>query len=146
MKFYLLINVQDTDDAFGANVTPFIDREAAQSALRQTWEETVKDWEFDASEPKTDEHYCSCDGDSAVICDAGNVETWKIEEHEISVKAAVEVVGCMVSNVYANADLDVDVYDLDVSDFPDEGEQEAADTKKEELEALIKSSGWRPVW
>lgn len=43
MKFYLLINVQDTDDAFGANVTPFIDREAAQSALCQAWEETVKD-------------------------------------------------------------------------------------------------------
>ena len=48
--------------------------------------------------------------------------------------------------VYANANMDVDVYDLDVSDFPDEGEQEAADQKEAELDELVKSPGWRAVW
>ena len=52
----------------------------------------------------------------------------------------------MVSLVYANANMDVDVYDLDVSDFPDEGEQEAADQKEAELDELVKSHGWRAVW
>ena len=36
--------------------------------------------------------------------------------------------------------------DLDVSDFPDEGEQEAADQKEAELDELVKSPGWRAVW
>ena len=39
-----------------------------------------------------------------------------------------------------------DVYDFDVSDFPDEGEQEAADAKEKELEQLTERHGWRVVW
>lgn len=43
-------------------------------------------------------------------------------------------------------DVSVEVYDLDVSDFPDDGEQDEADKKEVELEELVKSPGWRNVW
>ena len=61
-------------------------------------------------------------------------------------QVAVRVAGGLVQEVHSNADVDVDVYDLDVSDFPDEGEQEAVDQKEAELEELVKSPGWRAVW
>lgn len=145
MKLYLLVNVQDTDDTFGTNVTPFTDKEAAQAAMREELEEAVKSWDFDKSIPETDEHYCVCTADNAVIHDGDDEENWRIEEHEISVDVAVEVVGGMVSNVYANADLRVEVYDLDAPDHTDEGEQYTADVKAKELAALIKSPEWRRV-
>ena len=65
---------------------------------------------------------------------------------EATPEVAICVKGGLVSSVYANANMDVDVYDLDVSDFPDEGEQEAADQKEAELDELVKSPGWRAVW
>lgn len=65
---------------------------------------------------------------------------------EVTPEVAICVKGGLVSSVYANANMDVDVYDLDVSDFPDEGEQEAADQKEAELDELVKSPGWRAVW
>ena len=65
---------------------------------------------------------------------------------EVAPEVAICVKGGLVSSVYANANMDVDVYDLDVSDFPDEGEQEAADQKEAELDELVKSPGWRAVW
>lgn len=65
---------------------------------------------------------------------------------EVTPEVAICVKGGLVSSVYANANMDVDVYDLDVSDFPDEGEQEAADQKEAELDELVRSPGWRAVW
>lgn len=35
---------------------------------------------------------------------------------------------------------------LDVSDFPDEGEEDKAAEKEAELEKLVASPGWRAVW
>lgn len=145
MKIFILINQQDSDKAFGTYVTPFISKDAAQTAMREDWEKSIKDWKIDVSKPATDDCYYECNADSAVICDDG-MERWTIEEHEIDVKVAVEVSGGLVSNVYANADLGVEVYDLDVSDFPDEGEQETADAKAKELADLINSPEWERVW
>lgn len=61
-------------------------------------------------------------------------------------QVAVRVKGGLVEEVHANADVSMDVFDLDVSDFPDEGEQDEADRKEAELEELVKSPGWRAVW
>ena len=35
MKLYILIHEQDTDSAWGSSAKPFIDRAAAQDAMRQ---------------------------------------------------------------------------------------------------------------
>lgn len=145
MTIYILVHEQDTDAAWGCNVKPFTDKQSAMDAMRADWQETVKVWEYDAKE-HNDEDECECCGDTAVIRDGDDVENWRIEEHDLPVELAVEVKGGLVQNVYANADVSVDVYDLDVSDFPDEGEQEEVDNKETELEELVKSPGWRNVW
>lgn len=61
-------------------------------------------------------------------------------------KVIVVVRGGLVERAYANGDIEVDVVDLDVSDFPDEGEQEAADAKEAEVDELVKLDEWRQVW
>lgn len=146
MKVYILIDLQDTDDAFGASVTPFTEIETARAAMRETWASTIEEWKFDVSKPETDEHHSECLQDTAVIRDGDDEEHWRIEEHEFDVNVAVEISGGLVANVYANAGVDVEVFDLDVSDFPGEGEQEAADTREKELQELIKKPGWSRIW
>lgn len=65
------------------------------------------------------------------------------------VEVVIHVEGGMVQAVYASgkkATLDVTVLDLDVSDFPDDGEQEEADDKRARLEEIEGSEEWRAVW
>ena len=145
MKIYNLIHEQDTDAAWGCDVRSFTDKLSAQNAMRESWESTVKAWEYDAKEHK-DEDECYCEEESAVIRDGMDSVRWRIEEHDLDVQVAVRVKGGLVDEVHANADVNVDVYDLDVSDFPDEGEQDEADKKEAELDELVKAPGWRAVW
>lgn len=145
MTIYVLVHEQDTDAAWGCNVMPFTDKQAAREAMRSGWRETVKDWEYDSKEHNSDDE-CECQEDSAVIRDGDDVENWRIEEHNLDVQVAVEVKGGLVQNIYANADVCPDVYDLDVSSFPDDGEEDEDDQKEAELNELVKSPGWRNVW
>lgn len=99
----------------------------------------------------TSENKCTSDSE---IHDSNNQMADEVDDlceylnccEEVTPEVAICVKGGLVSSVYANANMDVDVYDLDVSDFPDEGEQEAADQKEAELDELVKSPGWRAVW
>lgn len=146
MELYILINFENTDKAHGAKAIPFLDKAMAQAVMRQDWEKTLEGLDFDRSAPKTTDHRCECGEHSAMVRDGENEETWRIEWHELNIQAAVEVIGGMVTKVYANAGVHIDVYDLDVSDFPDEGEQAAADERAKELENLVKGPDWRAVW
>ena len=117
MKIYNLIHEQDTDAAWGCDVRSFTDKLSAQNAMRESWESTVKAWEYDAKEHK-DEDECECCESTAVIRDDSDVESWRIEEQELDVQIAVRVKGGLVEEVHANADVSVEVYDLDVSSYP----------------------------
>ena len=108
-------------------------------------EKTLELWGFDKS-CQTEEHECYCRDNQAVIRDDPNFVTWTIEMHQLDVEIAVEVEGGLVRNIYANADVSPDVYDLDVSAYPDEGEQEAADAKANELKTRVNQHSWRSVW
>lgn len=145
MKVYLMIHEQDTDAAWGCNVQPFTDKQAAQEAMRKSWETSVKDWEYDSHEHHGEDE-ATCNETDAVLREADDVESWRIEEHELDVQVAVRVKGGLVEEVHANADVNAEVYDLDVSDFPDEGEQDEADRKEARLDELVKSPGWRAIW
>lgn len=145
MKIYLLICEHDTEVNWGSAVKPFLNREDAQTAMREDWEAEVKAWEY-ADHEHYNEDECDCGEDTAVIREGIDVESWRIEEHDLDVRVAVNVQGGLVQGAIANADVNVDVYDLDVSDFPDEGEEEAADAKRAEYEELSKAPGWREVW
>lgn len=146
MELYILINFQDTDNVHRAKAVPFLNEAMAQATMRQDWEKALEGLDFDRFAPRTTDHCCECGEHSAMVCDGVNEENWRIERHELNVQAAVKVSGGLVTKVYANAGVHTDVYDLDVSDFPDEGEQAAADAKKKELEMLIKEPAWRAVW
>lgn len=65
----------------------------------------------------------------------------------VPVSVAVEVSGGLVQAVYARGgDVGADVFDLDAPDFPGEGEQEEAESRKKQLDELIGSPGWKRVW
>lgn len=145
MKIYILVCEQDTENAWGADVSTFIRKEDAQSAMRTEWADSIEGWKYNSKEHK-DEDECYCEKMSAVIRDGMDSVYWRIEEQELDVQVVVRVKGGLVGDIYANTDVYPNVYDLDVSDFPDEGEEDEADRKEDELEELIKSPGWRPVW
>ena len=136
MKVFVLINEQDTDASNQSTVQLFLDKEAARAEMRKQFKAELPSWNVDA-ENLTDDQECECGEDTAVIRNDPDSTNWRIEEKELDVQVAVRVAGGLVQEVHSNAD---------VSDFPDEGEQEAVDQKEAELEELVKSPGWRAVW
>jgi len=145
MTIFVLINEQDTDSFWGSHVDVYLDNTSAIAAMKKRYEDVLRDWGFDTS-LNTDEHYAEIKDNEAIICDGTNTEHWRIEEKELSVEVAVEVGGGLVQNIYANTDVYPEVYDLDVSDFPDEGEETEHDRAARELEELIHSPNWRRVF
>lgn len=145
MKLNILIHEQDTDSAWGSSAKPFIDRAAAQDAMRQDYEDTLKAWKFDETN-QTEEYNAYCHDGEALVRDDTDIETWRIEEHDLQVELAVEVKGGLVQAIYANADIFPEVFDLDVSDFVEDSEMAEADIKAAELEKLKQQPGWRAVY
>lgn len=145
MKLYLLIHEQDMDSAWGTDVTAYTELCAAQKAMRQAYRESIKVWAFNET-VQTEEHECSFLDKRAIIRDNTETESWRIEEQEVNIQVAVEVAGGIVQSVYSTADVSVEVYDLDVSDFPDEAEQNEAHSKAAALEELKNNPIWRSVW
>ena len=123
MKVYMLVHKQDTSSMWDADADIFLTKEKAQEAMREQYRASLESWGInDITEPSEDFHW-TCDENQAEISDdcKCEYEQWQIQEKELDVKAAVEVRGGLVQSVIANAGIDVDVYDLDVSDFPDDG-------------------------
>lgn len=145
MKIYNLIHELDTSDEWSCNVKPFLAKLSAQKTMREDWQETARNWEYDSKEHGDDDE-CECGEETAVIRDGENFVHWRIEEHDLGVQVAIRVKGGLVTDIFANADLEADVYDLDVSDFPDAGEEAEADKRKSKIEKLSKTPGWRAIW
>lgn len=147
MKIYTLIHLQDSTIT-DADAAPYLTKEAAHAAMKTAWEETLKAAGINPAEPQREEREWECSEDTASIrIDFDSVyETWKIVEHSLSVDIAVMVKGGLVQQIISNAGVNAEVFDLDVSDFPDEGEQEAADARAEEYENLQKTPGWAQIW
>lgn len=147
MKVYVLIHKQDSS-VWDADAEIFLSMEQAQEAMRNAWNEALKAWGITETDRPDEGRDWTCDEVEASIRDdyKTEYENWAIEEKTLNVQAAIRVKGGLVQTVYSNSDVDVDVYDLDVSDFPDEGEAKEADRKEKELDALCSNPGWRAVW
>lgn len=66
---------------------------------------------------------------------------------EKQVKVAIRVKGGLVQAVYSTGeDVDVEVYDLDVSSYPEEGEIDMVEERRQQLEKIEKSPAWHHVW
>lgn len=148
MKVYMLVHKQDTSSMWDADADIFLTKEKAQEVMQEQYRAALESWGInDLTEPSEDFHW-TCDENQAEISDdcKCEYEQWQIQEKELDVKAAVEVRGGLVQSVIANAGIDVDVYDLDVSDFPDDGEVDEADRKWREFTELSNRPDWGSVW
>ena len=61
-------------------------------------------------------------------------------------KIVIEVYGGLITSVYAPGSAEVEIFDLDVSDFPDIGEREEADRNATELKAIKENPKFIKVW
>ena len=148
MKVYMLVHKQDTSSMWDADADIFLTKEKAQEVMQEQYRAALESWGInDLTEPSEDFHW-TCDENQAEISDdcKCEYEQWQIQEKELDVKAAVEVRGGLVQSVIANAGIDVDVYDLDVSDSPDDGEVDEADRKGREFTELSNRPDWGSVW
>ena len=148
MKVYMLVYKQDTSSMWDADADIFLTKEKAQEVMQEQYRAALESWGInDLTEPSEDFHW-TCDENQAEISDdcKCEYEQWQIQEKELDVRAAVEVRGGLVQSVIANAGIDVDVYDLDVSDFPDDGEVDEADRKGREFTELSNRPDWGSVW
>ena len=148
MKVYMLVYKQDASSAWDADADIFLTKEKAQEAMQEQYRTSLESWGINDGMEQSDDFHWSCDENQAEISDdcKCEYEQWQIQEKELDVKAAVEVRGGLVQSVIANAGIDVDVYDLDVSDFPDEGEVDEADRKEREFTELSNRPDWGRVW
>lgn len=145
MKVFVLINEQDTDACSQSTVDLFLDKDAARAEMRRQFDAAVPAWDLDLNHLR-DEQECECGEDSAIIRNDPDTTSWRIEEKELDVQVAIRVKGGLVESVYSNAGVDADVYDLDVSDYPDEGEQDEADSREAELNERVSAPGWSAIW
>ncbi len=145
MKLYILIHERDTNSNWGSSAKPFIERTTAQDVMRKDYEETIKTWGFDETH-QTEEYKAYCHNSKALARNGMDIETWRIEEHDLPVELAVKVHQGLVQAIYANADIFPEVFDLDVSDFAEDSEVAEADVKAAELEKLKQQPGWREVY
>ena len=142
MLIYVLIYEENSDNRCSADVIHFTSMPEAQSAMREKYRESIHNLGYDAEET-------SVDGESAAIVNGMDSYHWRIEAREIEAsvpRIAVEVSGGMVQNVYSDADVSVEVFDLDVSDFPEDGEADEAEKRGEELEAFRSRPDVKQVW
>lgn len=148
MKVYMLVHKQDTSSMWDADADIFLTKEKAHEAMQEQYRASIESWGINESATQTEEFHWSCDENQAEISDdyKCEYEQWQIIEKELDVKAAVEVRGGLVQSIIANAGIDVDVYDLDVSDFPDDGEVDEADRKEREFTELSNHPDWGSVW
>lgn len=61
-------------------------------------------------------------------------------------RVVIRVEGGMVTAVYSDGEVDVEVLDLDVSSYPDEGEEDEVDLKRRQLDEIAASPDWSAVW
>ena len=150
MKLYTLLYHENSDCCDKAEVVYCGDsHETASELLRDKYEKSLAAFHHDMKRNE-DGYSCSGSPDYASIVEGLDNYTWEITEHDVelpAVSVAIEVSGGLVQNVYANGErVGVDVYDLDVSDFPSEGGEDAAEECETELEKIKSNPDWTRIW
>lgn len=144
MKIYCLFSMQSTPAKSNATVDLILDRDAALAEMEAAYERKLAALPFDTS-LQADWHRCSCEKDLASIIDDAHTYTWCVQERELDVQVAVEVQGGMVQNIYANADVWAEVYDLDLTDIQEEGGPTEGELRQAALTEEVYKPGWRVI-
>lgn len=144
MKIYCLLFIENSHAVHLSAADPFLDHEAALAAMRVNYERKLAALPFDIS-LQADWHRCSCEKDLASIIDGAHTYTWCVQERELDVEVAVEVQGGMVQNIYANADVCAEVFDLDLTDIQEKGDLTEGELRQAALIEEISKPGWRVI-
>lgn len=145
MKIYCLLSTESVPLKSSATVDLFLEHDAAAAAMAAAYERKLTVLPFDVS-LQTDWHRCSCEKDLASIIDGVGSYTWCVQERELPVEVAVEVQGGLVQNIYANTDVDAEVYDLDLTDIQEEGGFTEGELRQAALAEVTSAPGWRTIW
>ena len=74
-----------------------------------------------------------------------NAYVWQIKKDEIPVQVAIQVNDGMVEAVYANANLEVETFDLDSTEFSEEMGEPMCDYTKRKLEKMTRQPDWKKI-
>lgn len=144
MKIYCLLFSENSHAVHLSAADPFLNHESALAAMRADYERKLAALPFDVS-LQTEWHRCSCEKNLASIIDGTGTYTWCVQERELDVQVAVEVHGGLVQNIYANAGICAEVYDLDLTDIQEEGGPSERELRQAALAEAIRAPGWRIV-
>lgn len=146
MYIYVLNHKKKVESGWESDYRLFLTEEAAKAAMCMDLENTLKAYGIIDMGMAFDDAFWGSSSSRKFIWNGKAIETWSVEAQDLDVKVAVKVHGGMVQSVIANAAVDVDVYDLDVSSYPEEGEEDEADEKRRLYQELASRPDWREVW
>lgn len=147
MKVYILIRKMD-DFESSAVATPHLSLEAAQAAMADDFKDILEVFGLSPNDEQEEEKQWGIEEKSAHIrydiC--SRYADWSIQEHDLPVQLAIRVRDGMVQEAFANADISVDVFDLDSQDLAEDGKTFEADRLDADYQKLGKEPGWRAVY
>ena len=147
MKVYILIRKMD-DFESSAVATPHLSLEAAQVAMADDFKDILEVFGLSPNDEQEEEKQWGIEEKSAHIrydiC--SRYADWSIQEHDLPVQLAIRVRDGMVQEAIANADISVDVFDLDSQDLAEDGKTFEADRLDADYQKLGKEPGWRAVY
>lgn len=147
MTVYILIRKMD-DFESSAVATPHLSLEAAQAAMADDFKDILEVFGLSPNDEQEEEKQWGIEEKSAHIrydiC--SRYADWSIQEHDLPVQLAIRVRDGMVQEAIANADISVDVFDLDSQDLAEDGKTFEADRLDADYQKLGKEPGWRAVY
>lgn len=145
MKIYCLIFTDTFGDNCNVTAKLFLDRDSAIEAMAGQYERMLESLCMEEDSNSSD-HYCNREQASARIVDDTSIYTWGVKELEQDIRIAVEVKDGLVQNIYANAGVSAEVYDLDLTDVEEEDGPTEGELRQAALAEEISDPGWRTVW
>lgn len=131
-----------------AVATPHLSLEAAQAAMADDFKDILEVFGLSPNDEQEEEKQWGIEEKSAHIrydiC--SRYADWSIQEHDLPVQLAIRVRDGMVQEAIANADISVDVFDLDSQDLAEDGKTFEADRLDADYQKLGKEPGWRAVY
>ena len=136
MKIFVLTRKMD-DFESTAVATPHLSLEAAQAAMAEDFKDILEVFGLSPDDEQEEEKQWGIEEKSAHIrydiC--SRYAAWSIKEHDMPVQLAI-----------ANADIYVEVFDLDAQDLAEDGKAFEADRLDADYQKLGKEPGWRAVY
>ena len=145
MKIFCLIFADTAEGSCNVTAEPFLDHDSAIASMTGQYEKMLESLCMEENS-NSSVRYCNREQASARIVDGPSIYIWSIKELEQDIRVAVEVADGLVQNIYANTDVSAKVYDLDLTDVPEEGGPIEGELRQAALAEEIGAPEWRTIW